>query len=122
MSVRAVRLGGVAAIVFVVLVLIGGFSASQPQADDSVAKIRSYMVDHRTAILVGVFLLFLAIPFAVWFVVVLREVLRGDRTTDNLGTAIARNSRCSFSQLAYRGRGSSPVPSASFTAQPGSVL
>ena len=88
MSVRAVRLGGVAAIVFVVLVLISGFSASQPQADDSVAKIRSYMVDHRTAILMGTFLTLLAIPFAVWFVVVLREVLRGDRTTDTLGTAI----------------------------------
>jgi hypothetical protein len=88
MTDRAVRLGGVAAIVFVVLILITVFATGQPpDLDDPVDKIRTFMVDHRTAILVSNLLGLIGIPFAVWFVVVLREVLRGDRTANALGTA-----------------------------------
>jgi hypothetical protein len=88
MTDRMVRWGGVAAIVFVVIILITVFSAGQPPAaDDAVEKIRTYFVDHRSAILFSNFLGLLATPFVVWFFVVLREVFRGDRMSNALGTA-----------------------------------
>ncbi len=89
MSDRMVRWGGAAGIVFVVLVLftivIGG---SPPAGDDSVDKIRDYMVDHRSAILIGNAVGLVAVPFIIWFFVVLREMLRGDVMTNALGTSM----------------------------------
>lgn len=88
MTDRALRWGGVAAIVFVVLILITVFSGgSPPAADDSADKIRSYMVDHRGALIVANFLGLVAIPFVIWFAVVLRDAARGDRMANALGTA-----------------------------------
>jgi hypothetical protein len=88
MTERTVRVGGVAAIVFIVLIAVTVFSAGQPPAaDDAVDKLRAFFVDQRSALLLNNFLGLAAIPFVVWFVVVLREVLRGDRTANALGTA-----------------------------------
>ena len=88
MTDRTLRWGGVAAIVFVVLILITVFSAgSPPAADDSVDKLRSYMVDHRSALLVSNLLALFAVPFVLWFAVVLRDAARGDRMANALGTA-----------------------------------
>ncbi len=88
MSIRAIRLGGVAAIVFVILIVAGGFLANQPMADDSATKIRNFMVDHRGALLAMTLLGLFAVPFALWFVVVLREVLRGDAAQNALTMAM----------------------------------
>jgi hypothetical protein len=88
MTERTVRWGGVAAVVFVVLILITAFSAGEPPAaDDAVDKIRTYFVDHRSALLISNLIGLIAVPFVVWFAVVLREVLRGDPTTNALGLA-----------------------------------
>jgi hypothetical protein len=88
MSDRTIKWGGAAAILFVVLILITAFGAGQPpMADDSVDKIRAYLVDHRTALLVFNAIGLFAVPFVLWFAVVLREVLRGDQTSNALGTA-----------------------------------
>ena len=89
MSDRLIRWSGVAGIVFVALILITIFSAGSPPAgDDSIREIRSFMADHRTALLIGNTLGLLAIPFVIWFFVVLRELLRGDTTANALGTAM----------------------------------
>jgi hypothetical protein len=85
---RTVRWTGIAAIVFVVLILITVFASGQPPAaDDAVDKIRNYLVDHRSALLISNLLGLVGIPLVIWFGVVLREVLRGDRTANALGTA-----------------------------------
>jgi hypothetical protein len=85
---RTVRWTGIAAIVFVVLILITVFASGQPPAaDDAVDKIRTYLVDHRSALLISNLLGLIGIPLVIWFAVVLREVLRGDRTANALGTA-----------------------------------
>jgi hypothetical protein len=79
---------GVAALVFVLLtviaVLLGG---SPPAADDAVSKLRSYLVDHRTALLVSNFLGLLSLPLLLWFGAVFRQLVAVDRTDDALGTA-----------------------------------
>jgi len=88
MPKRMVQWAGVAAIAFVVLTLISVFSTGEPPAaDDAIGKIRDYLVDHRTALLVSNFLGLVAIPLVIWFGVVLRDVLRGDRVANALGTA-----------------------------------
>jgi hypothetical protein len=88
MSERAVRWAGGAAIAFVILTLIAVFaSGSPPAADDPVNKIRDYFVDNRSTLLLVNLLGLLSIPLVIWFFVVLREVLRGDRTANALGTA-----------------------------------
>ena len=88
MTERTVRWGGIAAIVFVVLILITAFSAGEPPAaDDAIDKIREYFVDHRGALLLSNLIGLAAIPFIIWFAVVLREVLRRDPTTNALGLA-----------------------------------
>jgi hypothetical protein len=88
MSDRMVRWGGVAAIVFVVLILITVFSGGAvPAADDAADKIRTYMVDHRSALLFSNVIGLIAIPFVIWFAVVLRDAARGDRMANALGTA-----------------------------------
>lgn len=85
---RTIRWGGVAGIVFVVLIVITIVIAGSPPAgDDTVDKIREFMVDHRTALLIGNTIGLAAVPFLIWFFVVLREVLRGDMTANALGTA-----------------------------------
>jgi hypothetical protein len=85
---RTVRWAGIAAIVFVVLILVTVFASGQPPAaDDAVDKLRTYLVDHRSALLVSNLLGLLSLPFVLWFGVVLREVLRGDRTANALSTA-----------------------------------
>jgi hypothetical protein len=88
MNDRTVRWGGVAGIVFVILILITVFSGgSVPKPDDSVQKIQKYFVDHRGGLLLSNFLGLVAIPFALWFGVVLRETVRGDRLSNAFGTA-----------------------------------
>ena len=88
MPERIVRWGGVAGIVFVVLIVITIVTAGSPPAgDDTADKIREFMVDKRSALLIGNMIGLFAVPFVVWFFVVLREVLRGDATTNALGTA-----------------------------------
>ncbi|MDP9334600.1 MAG: hypothetical protein M3Q30_15030, partial [Actinomycetota bacterium] len=78
---------GAAGIAFVILIVITiTISGSPPMADDAVSKIRDYYVDHRSnllwANLIGIF----ATPFVLWFAVVLREMFRGDRLANALGT------------------------------------
>ena len=88
MSERVIRLAGVAGIVFVVLLAVGVFGGgSMPMPDDSVEKIRSYYVDHRGAVLFINMVQLVAIPFALWFAVGLRDLFRGDRLSQMLGTA-----------------------------------
>ena len=88
MTDRMLRWGGVAGIVFVVLILITVFSGGgPPAADDTAEKIRSYLVDHRGALLASNVIGLIATPFVIWFVVVLRDAARGDRVSNALGTA-----------------------------------
>src|SRR5215217_3577205 len=88
MPKRMVQWAGIAAIAFVVLTLISVFSTGEPPAaDDAVGEIRDYLADHRTALLVANFLGLVATPLVLWFGVALREVLRGDRRANTLGTA-----------------------------------
>ena len=88
MSDRTLRMAGGAAIVFVVLILITVFSGgSVPAVDDAADKIRTYMVDHRSALLFGNLIGLISIPFVIWFAVVLRDAARGDRMANALGTA-----------------------------------
>ena len=88
MNDRTIRLGGVAAIVFVALLLVGAFgSGSPPAADDSIDKIRSFFVDHRSAILLSQLCGLLGIPLALWFAVVLQKAGRGDGMANAFGTA-----------------------------------
>jgi hypothetical protein len=55
-------------------------------ADDAVPKIREYYLDHRSNLLCANFLGIVATPFILWFAVVLRDMFRGDRLTNALGT------------------------------------
>jgi hypothetical protein len=88
MPERFTRWGGIAGIVFVVLIVITIVTAGSPPAgDDSVDKIRAFMVDHRSALLIGNMIGLFGVPFIIWFFVVLREVLRGDVIANALGTA-----------------------------------
>jgi hypothetical protein len=88
MTDRTVRLGGVSGIVFLVLIFITAVSTGEPpDADGPADKIRTYLVDKRSALLVSTLLGLVAIPFLVWFFVVLREQLRGDQLSNALGTA-----------------------------------
>ena len=94
MTERTVRWAGVAAIIFVVLILITVFSGGQPpDADAAVDKIRTFLIDNRSTLLLSNLLGLIGIPFVVWFVVVLRDVLRGDRTSNALGTPRTPNTR-----------------------------
>ena len=87
MSDRSVRIAGVAGIVFVVLILVSAFSAGgMPKPDDPVDKIRTFFVDHRSALLVSTFIGLLATPFVLFFGVNLRELVRGDRQANVFGT------------------------------------
>lgn len=87
MSDRAVRFAGGAGIVFVVLIVLTILiSGSPPMADDAVTKIRDYYVDHRSNLLCANLLGIVAIPFVLWFAVVLREMFRLDRLANALGT------------------------------------
>ena len=87
MSDRAIRGAGAAGIVFVILVAITiAISGSPPMADDAVNKIRDYYVDHRSRLLWANLIGMVAIPFVLWFAVVLREMFRGDRLANALGT------------------------------------
>ena len=87
MSDRAIRWAGLAGIVFVVLVVITiVISGSPPKSDDAVSKIRDYYIDHRSNLLWANLVGVVGIPFILWFVVVLRELFRGDRLTTALGT------------------------------------
>lgn len=88
MSDRVRQWGGIAAIAFVALILVGIISAgSPPAADDPADKIRAFFVDNRGALLLGNLLGILAIPFVLWFAAVLRDTLRGDDLDNALGTA-----------------------------------
>lgn len=87
MSDRAIRWAGGAGIVFVILIAITiAISGSPPMADDAVSKIRDYYIDHRSNLLCANLVGVLAIPFILWFAVVLREMFRADRLASTLGT------------------------------------
>ena len=87
MSDRVIRWAGVAGIVFVITIVITiVISGSPPMGDDTVSKIRSYYIDHRSALLWANLIGMVGAPFVLWFAVVLRELLRGDRLTSALGT------------------------------------
>jgi hypothetical protein len=87
MTARTVRWGGIAAIVFVVLIVVTIFAAgAPPQADDSADKIREYFVEHRGGLLLVNFLGMVAVPFGLWFAVMLRELVRGDREANVFAT------------------------------------
>lgn len=87
MSERSIRLAGIAGVVFVVMILVTVFSTgSMPMSDDSPDKIRAFLVDHRGALLASNLIGMLAVPFVLWFGVMLRELLRGDRLSSALGT------------------------------------
>jgi hypothetical protein len=87
MSDRVIRWAGASGIVFVILIGITiAISGSPPMADDPVNKIRDYYLDHRSNLLCANLLGVLAIPFVLWFAVVLRELVRGDRLAGALGT------------------------------------
>ena len=80
MTDRTVRLGGLAGVIFVILIVITIFAGgSMPKPDDSVVKIQKYFVDHRRGLLVSNFVGLVGIPFILWFGVVLRELVRRDR-------------------------------------------
>src|SRR3954452_20056915 len=88
MTDRAIRVAGIAALVFVVLLLIGALApGSPPSGGASVDEIRTFMTDHRSAILLATLLGILATPFGVWFFVTLRELTRGDTTSNMAGTS-----------------------------------
>jgi len=88
MTDRARQWGGVAAIVFVALILVSAFiGGAPPAADDAVDKLRSYFVDNRDQILIANLLGVLAVPFVLWFAVVVRDTLRGDDLSNALGAA-----------------------------------
>src|SRR5438445_814721 len=88
MQDRAVRWAGIAGVIFVVLIVISIFTGgSMPAPDDSVEKIRSFYVDHRGGLIAGNFIGLFATPFALWFGVMLRELVRRDRVSNALGTA-----------------------------------
>ena len=87
MSDRAIRWAGASGIAFVVLIVITiSISGSLPMADDPVSKIRNYYIDHRSTLLWANLLAILAIPFVLWFGVMLREMFRSDRLATALGT------------------------------------
>lgn len=87
MSDRSIRIAGAAGVIFVVLILVTTFSAgSMPMPDDSVDKIRAFFVDHRAAELLGTFIGVLGTPFALYFGVSLRELVRGDRQANVYAT------------------------------------
>ena len=89
MTDRTVRLGGLAGVIFVILILITIFAGgSMPKPDDSVLKIQKYFVDHRRGLLFTNFAGIVAIPFALWFGVVLRELVRRDRLASLYGTGL----------------------------------
>src|SRR3954469_6860984 len=87
MSDRAIRSAGASGVLFVILIVITiAIAGSPPMADDSVVKIRDYYIDHRSSLLGANLVGILAVPFVLWFAVVLREMFRGDRLTSALGT------------------------------------
>ena len=90
MTNKTVRWAGIAGVIFVVLILITVFAGgAMPKVDASTAKIQKFYSDHRRGLLVSNFFGLLAIPFAVWFAVVLREIVRGvDRLSNALATAL----------------------------------
>jgi hypothetical protein len=89
MSVRFVRWGGIAAIIFVVVILFTAFSAGSPPAgDDAIDKVRQFYSDHRGILLVSNMLALFAVPFVVWWAIVFREVVRGDAVSNALGTGV----------------------------------
>jgi len=84
-----VRWGGIAAIIFVVIILFTAFSAGSPPAnDDAIDKIRQFYSDHRGILLVSNMLALLAVPFVVWWAIVFREVVRGDAVANALGIGV----------------------------------
>jgi len=82
---RAVKFAGVAGLLMVVTQLLSVFlPGTPPDPDGSAADIRKFFVDHRSAIVTGALLQALAIVFFVWFIVELRQLIRG-RDDDALG-------------------------------------
>jgi hypothetical protein len=89
MSDRFVRWGGIAAIIFVVLILFTAFSAGSPPAtDDAIDKVRQFYSDHRGILLVSNMIALFAVPFVVWWAIVFREVVRRDTVANALGTGV----------------------------------
>ena len=84
------RIGFAAGIAWVVLLVIGNLvQTAPPNAGDSVQKVTSYFMDHRSAILLGQFLVGLGAIVFVFFLVALASYLRrADGTLRILPAAI----------------------------------
>jgi len=67
----------IAGIVFVVLTIVGAFLPGQPpKPDDSIATIRSFYADHRSAILLSAYVGGVATAFGLWYIAALSVVVR----------------------------------------------
>lgn len=84
---RAVKFAGVAGLLFVVTqVLSVAMPGQPPDADGTIAEIRKYFVDNRSALLAGALLQALALVFFIWFIVQLRRLITaGDNDAQGLG-------------------------------------
>ena len=70
-------------IVFVILLIVGAFlPGSPPNADATPEKFRAYMLDHRSALLAGMFLIAVGVFFFLMWLTRLRTVLRAAEDDD----------------------------------------
>src|SRR2546425_712695 len=71
------RLAAVSGIGFAAAVLVGSFlPGTPPKPDDPISKIQAFFVDHRTKYLASVLVFGAGLAFFLWFLGVLRSVLR----------------------------------------------
>jgi hypothetical protein len=90
-DVKWEQYGALAGLVFVILLLVGGFIAGSPPApDDSAREIREFFVDHDTALKVSGYLNGLAIfPFLIFLGSVWSRVRGAGDDTRRLATMLA---------------------------------
>ena len=90
-DVKWERVGAAAGVVFVVLLLVGGFIAgTPPDPDDSAREFREYFVDNDTALKVGAYLNGLAIfPFLIFLGALWSRVRSVGDETRPLATMLA---------------------------------
>ena len=86
----AERLGAVAGVAFVVLAIIGAFTAgSTPKFDDSASEIVSFFRDNHNAVIFSAILTGIASPLFVWLVAAIALTLRAAGQTAWAGVAFA---------------------------------
>src|SRR5436309_7826061 len=82
------RVGAVAGLVAVALLIVGFFiPGTPPKASDSAVKITNYLIDKRGSLLAGQLILGLGLAFLVFWLGALRSHLRG--RSDDGGAAVA---------------------------------